>query len=182
MFDFLNAPLLGAVVGGVVGLIPALHRAFFNNTDEGGIFTAWLTVSLQTVGSVFVPLPVVIAGVSLYLSVKHARDHTSNGDSDDSNIPWGTTIFVLMIRFVVWPVMSIALIYGLVKETNVLGSDPMLWFTMMLMPTGPPAMKLITMVQISDAAEEDEHKIAKLLTVSLSKNVEEIRSMELMTK
>jgi hypothetical protein len=42
----------------------------------------------------------------------------------------------------------------------------MLWFTMMLMPTGPPAMKLITMVEVSDADEEDEHKIAKLLTVS----------------
>jgi hypothetical protein len=41
----------------------------------------------------------------------------------------------------------------------------MLWFTMMLMPTGPPAMKLITMVQVSDADEEEEHKIAKLLTV-----------------
>jgi hypothetical protein len=41
----------------------------------------------------------------------------------------------------------------------------MLWFTMMLMPTGPPAMKLIAMVEVSDADEEDEHKIAKLLTV-----------------
>jgi hypothetical protein len=44
----------------------------------------------------------------------------------------------------------------------------MLWFAMMLMPTGPPAMKLITMVEISDADEEDEHKIVKLLTVSIS--------------
>ena len=42
---------------------------------------------------------------------------------------------------------------------------PMLWFVMMLMPTGPPAMKLITKVQVSDADEEDEHKIAKILTV-----------------
>jgi len=166
ILDFLNAPLLGAVVGAVVGLVPVLHRAFFNDTDEGGIFTAWLTVSLQTVGSVFVPLPVVIAGVSLYLSVKHARTHTSRDESSASSIPWVTTIFVLMIRFAVWPVMSIASIYSLMKETNVLGSDPMLWFAMMLMPTGPPAMKLITMVQVSDAAEEDEHNIAKLLTVS----------------
>ena len=36
----------------------------------------------------------------------------------------------------------------------------------MLMPTGAPAMKLITMVEVSGAGEEDEHKIAKLLTVS----------------
>lgn len=35
----------------------------------------------------------------------------------------------------------------------------------MLMPTGAPAMKLITMVEVSGAGEEDEHKIAKLLTV-----------------
>ena len=166
LFDFLNAPILGASVGAVVGLVPALHRAFFNDTDEGGIFTAWLTVSLQTVGSVFVPLPVVIAGVSLYLAVKHARTHASSVDGQENSIPWATIIFVLVIRFVVWPVMSIALIYAVVKETDVLGSDPMLWFAMMLMPTGPPAMKLITMVQVSDAAEEDEHKIAKLLTVS----------------
>jgi len=34
--------------------------------------------------------------------------------------------------------------------------------------SGPPAMKLITMVEVSNADEEDEDKIAKLLTVSFS--------------
>lgn len=179
LFDFLNAPLIGAVVGAIVGLVPALHRAFFSDTDKGGIFTAWLTASLQTVGSVFVPLPVVIAGVSLYLSVKQARAEAARGESSGNGIAWGTTIFVLVIRFVLWPVLSIALIYGLVKETNVLGSDPMLWFTMMLMPTGPPAMKLITMVQVSGAGDEEEHKIAKLLTVSCAMS-RKIRDAELM--
>jgi hypothetical protein len=33
--------------------------------------------------------------------------------------------------------------------------------------SGPPAMKLITMVEVSNADEEDEDKIAKLLTVSV---------------
>ena len=36
----------------------------------------------------------------------------------------------------------------------------------MLMPTGPPAMKLITMVQVSDASIDDERRIAKILTIS----------------
>ncbi|KAL1844816.1 hypothetical protein VTK73DRAFT_1734 [Phialemonium thermophilum] len=40
----------------------------------------------------------------------------------------------------------------------------MLWFTMMMMPTGPPAMKLIAMVEASGAEKEDESSIAKLLT------------------
>jgi len=164
LYDFLNAPLIGAVLGAIIGLVPALHRSFFSDTEDGGIFSAWLTASLKNVGSVFVPLPVVVAGVSLYTSMQRVRNeenaHTSGGT------PWLTTMFILATRFVVWPVASIGLIYFLAKETNILGEDPMLWFTMMLMPTGPPAMKLIAMVEVSDADEEDEHKITKLLTVS----------------
>jgi len=162
LFDFLNAPLLGAVAGAVVGLVPVLHRAFFNEADEGGIFTAWLTASFETVGNVFVPLPVVIAGVSLYTSYSQAR-RASIAHPEAEN-QWGTTAFVLFVRFVLWSLASIAMVYGMAKA-GWLSNDPMLWFTMMLMPTGPPAMKLITLVQVSDAADEDEHKIAKLLTV-----------------
>jgi hypothetical protein len=162
LYDFLNAPLIGAVLGAIIGLVPALHRAFFSNTENGGIFTAWLTASWQNVGTIFVPLPVLIAGVSLYISIQKAREDGNN----EAATPWLTTFFVLVIRFALWPVISIAIIYALAKNTDILSEDPMLWFTMMLMPTGPPAMKLITMVQVSDADEEDEHKIAKLLTVS----------------
>lgn len=164
LFDFLNAPLLGAVVGAVVGLTPPLHRAFFNEADQGGIFTAWLTASLQNVGSVFVPLPVVIAGVSLYTSYTQAR--RASIAHPEAGVPWGTTLFVLFVRFVLWSGISISLVYVMIKA-GWLGDDPMLWFAMMLMPTGPSAMKLITMVQVSGAADKDEHKIAKLLTVSV---------------
>jgi hypothetical protein len=69
---------------------------------------------------------------------------------------------------VIWPIVSIGVVYLLATKTDILSTDPMLWFAMMLMPTGPPAMKLITLVEVSDADEEDEHKIAQLLTVSLT--------------
>lgn len=166
-YDFLNMPLLGAVVGAIIGLIPPVQRAFFNDTADGGIFTAWLTESFENVGRIFVPLPLVVAGVSLYMSQKAARE----GGSTANKTPLLVTTFVLVVRFVLWPVVSIAVIYALAKKTDILGNDPMLWFAMMLMPTGPPAMKLITMVQVSDADEEDEHKIAKILTVSTPLNV-----------
>jgi predicted permease len=162
LYDFLNAPLLSAVLGAIIGLVPALHRAFFASTDDGGIFTAWLTASLSNIGSVFVPLPVLIAGVSLYLSTQQPK----SDEDAKTRTPWLTTGFVLLVRFVLWPVVSIAVIYLLASRTAWLGDDPMLWFAMMLMPTGPPAMKLIAMVEVSDADEEDEHKLAKLLTVS----------------
>jgi hypothetical protein len=168
-FDFLNAPLLGAVAGAFVGLIPVLHRAFFFDTEDGGIFTAWLTASFRTIGSLFVPLPVLVAGVSLYAAyIKDKNEESGESQSESvAESTWATTTFVLVVRFIVWPVFSIGLVYLLITKTTILGSDPMLWFALMLMPTGPSAMKLITMVEVSDASEEDEHKIAKLLTVSI---------------
>ncbi|KAK5551408.1 hypothetical protein LTR46_010609 [Exophiala xenobiotica] len=181
--DFFNAPLLGAIVGAVIGLVPQLHRAFFNDTYQGGIFTAWLTSSWQSIGGLFVPLPVVVAGVSLYTAMRDARragaDTTDTTDTSNGGRPadadakstsklryWSTVTFIMVVRFVVWPAVSISVVYALATRTDILGSDPMLWFAMMLMPTGPPAMKLITLVQVSDADEADETNIAKLLTVS----------------
>ncbi|PSN72118.1 hypothetical protein BS50DRAFT_544479 [Corynespora cassiicola Philippines] len=165
-YDFLNAPLLGAFLGAIVGLSPPIHRAFFNSTNDGGIFTAWLTESWKSVGGLFVPLPLIVAGISLYTSYQDAKQGDGN---TRTTLPWLTTVFILVVRFAVWPVISIGVIYALVKnggKDGILGSDPMLWFAMMLMPTGPPAMKLITMVQVSDAGVDDERRMAKILTVS----------------
>ncbi|KAK1758944.1 auxin efflux carrier [Echria macrotheca] len=159
--DFFNAPLLGAIIGAILGLVPPLHRAFFNSPEHGGIFTAWLTASWKTIGSLFVPLPIVVAGVSLYRSMKDAKTNANS-----ARLPYWPLGFILMIRFVLWPVASISLIYLLVTRTTMLEPDPMLWFAMMLMPTGPTAMKVITLIQVSDAPPEDEITIAKLLTVS----------------
>lgn len=164
-YDFLNAPLLGAVLGVIIGLTPPLHRAFFDSTYNGGIFTAWLTESWKNVGSLFVPLPLIVAGISLYTSYQEEKQ---DGESRTS-VPKATTAFILVIRFIIWPLLSISVIYALVHKSGrdgILGSDPMLWFAMMLMPTGPPAMKLITMVQVSDAGVDDERRIAKILTIS----------------
>lgn len=160
--DFFNAPLLGALIGAVIGLIHPLHHAFFSDTSDGGIFTAWLTASLKNIGSLFVPLPVVVAGVSLYTAMNEARARGHFA----SAVPWLTVAYILAIRFILWPIVSIASIYGIASRTDVLGPDPMLWFAMMLMPTGPPAMKLITLVQISNSDPEDESSISKILTVS----------------
>jgi auxin efflux carrier family protein len=48
----------------------------------------------------------------------------------------------------------------------VLTDDLMLWFTMMLMPTGPPAMKLIAMAEASGADREEKMAISKIMAIS----------------
>ena len=161
LYDFCNAPLIGAVIGAIIGLTPPLHRAFFNDSFEGGIFTAWLTSSMQNAGVLFVSLQVVVVGVSLASSLRKMKRGEAGGQ-----LPWKAATFVLIIRFVVWPVISISVIWLLATKTQVLDADPILWFTMMLMPTGPPAMKLIAMADVNGADESEKMSIAKLLTLS----------------
>ncbi|KAK3290483.1 auxin efflux carrier [Chaetomium fimeti] len=162
ILDFFNTPLLGAIIGAVVGLVPQFHRAFFNNADNGGIFTAWLTSALKSIGGLFVTLPVVVAGITLFCSTKEARDNNES----TMNLPLGTTLYILFIRFIAWPAVSISTIYVLAANTSLLGSDPILWFCLMMMPTGPSAMKLITLVQVAEGSKESEKMTVRLLTIS----------------
>ena len=61
--------------------------------------------------------------------------------------------------------MSIPFIYALATKTGVLDNDPMLWFAMMLMPCGPPAMILVALSDVNGSPEEEKMAIAKLLEV-----------------
>ncbi|KAL1839882.1 hypothetical protein VTJ49DRAFT_1017 [Mycothermus thermophilus] len=163
ILDFFNAPLLGAIAGAIVGLVPFLHGAFFNSSDDGGIFAAWLTSSLKSVGELFVSLPVVVAGVTLFCSM---RDAKRNHESTVTSMPWGAVSYILFVRFVAWPLVSISAIYLLATRTGLLGTDPILWFCLGIMPCGPSAMKLITLVQVARGTPDTEKHISQLLTIS----------------
>ncbi|KAI4170439.1 MAG: hypothetical protein LQ343_004942 [Gyalolechia ehrenbergii] len=67
LYAFLNAPLVGAVIGATIGLTPPLHRAFFNEPQQGGIFKAWLTSCIRNVGNLFAALQVSIQRFSFPL-------------------------------------------------------------------------------------------------------------------
>ena len=130
IFDFFNAPLTGAIIGAVIGLTPPLHRLFFNDIDDGGYLKAWLTSSLKKVGELFVTLQVVVVGVSLSSSLRKMKR------GEDQGLPLLPVALVLFTRLVLWPVISIAIIWLLATRTSVLSNDPILWFCMMMMPAG----------------------------------------------
>ena len=160
-YAFLHAPLIGAVIGAIIGLAPPLHKAFFGDPENGGIFTAWLTDSVKQIGGLFAALQVVVVGVKLSSSMRKMK----RGE-DSGHVPWIPLIFVTIMRFIIWPAISIAFIYGLASRTNVLDADPILWYAMMLMPTGPPAMKLTALADVSGSNESEKMSIAKFLCVS----------------
>jgi hypothetical protein len=52
------------------------------------------------------------------------------------------------------------------SNTRWLGNDPVLWFVMMLLPTGPPATKLTGMADVSGTEEDEKTAVAEFIAVS----------------
>lgn len=61
--------------------------------------------------------------------------------------------------------ISISVIYALAKKTSILQDDPILWFSMMLMPCGPPAFVISGLADLAGVPESEEIEIAKSLTI-----------------
>jgi auxin efflux carrier family protein len=167
--DVFNEPTVGALLGLLIGVVPALHRAFFASSTSGGVFTPWLTASLVNIGQAFVPLQVFVVGVTLSQSFHQGHFSQNTATSGTPSRAWSTilsTLFILGFRFILWPLISLPLVYLLAVHTNVLGNDPILWFSLMLMPAGPPAMKLIAMANVGGAEESAKIAVARVLAVS----------------
>lgn len=161
LYSFVNAPLIGAIIGAIVGLAPPLHRLFFNSSDEGGYFNAWLTTSIKNIGDLFASTQIIVVGVKLSLSLRKMKRGEESG-----NMSWTSFGFITVVRFLLWPLISIPLIWALATKTSLLSSDPMLWFAMMLMPCGPPAMLLVALADVTGSPEKEKMAIAKFLTAS----------------
>ncbi|KAI4217956.1 MAG: hypothetical protein L6R36_009198 [Xanthoria steineri] len=161
LYGFLNAPLVGAVVGAVIGFTPPLHRAFFDDAQHGGFFKAWLTSCIQSVGKIFAALQVVVVGVKLGNCLRKMKRGEHSG-----TIQWQPSTIVLLMRFGILPVISIFVIYALATRTNLLPPDPMLLFTLMLMPAGPPATAISSLTDLNESKPEEKMAVSKFLIVA----------------
>ncbi|KAI1466827.1 uncharacterized protein F4812DRAFT_67971 [Daldinia caldariorum] len=81
-------------------------------------------------------------------------------------MPLGTVLSITFVRFILWPAISIPLIWALAAYTDILPNDPMLWWALMMMPIGPTAMKVLALADISGADQKIRMSVAKFLTLS----------------
>lgn len=114
-YSFANAPLLGAVVGAIIGLTPSLHKLFFNHSNHGGYFNAWLTTSIKNVGDLFASLQIIVVGVKLSQGLRKMKKGEESGD-----VPWLSMAFVTFVRFLFWPLLvPVKAIFDVSQEANV---------------------------------------------------------------
>jgi predicted permease len=97
-WQFANAPLLGAIVGAIIGLTPPLHKLFFNNSNEGGYFNAWLTTSIKNIGDLFASMQIIVVGVKLSQSMLRMKRGEESGEVAKKSLA-----LVTVIRFIIWP-------------------------------------------------------------------------------
>jgi predicted permease len=98
VYNFMTPPLIGALIGGVIGLAPPLHTLFFADSNEGGYFNAWLTQSVKNVGQLFVTLQVVVVGVKLAQALRKEK----RGE-DTGKLNWKPVAIVSVVRYIIWP-------------------------------------------------------------------------------
>lgn len=99
VYNFMTPPLIGAIIGGVIGLAPPLHTLFFANSTEGGYLNAWLMQSIKNVGQLFVTLQVIVVGVKLAQALRKEK----RGE-DCGNLNWLPVTIVAVVRYMIWPV------------------------------------------------------------------------------
>ncbi|KAF9009476.1 hypothetical protein BDQ17DRAFT_1397775 [Cyathus striatus] len=153
IFSLLNPTLWGAVLAIFIGLVPPLHKAFFADTLNGGYLNAWLTESLRNIGDLFTALQMYVCRW-----FKPFRLSQTSAICPFPKPGKAGLAFVFFIRFMFWTLVSIPFIYLLAAKTSILSNDPMLWFSMMLMPVGPPAMILSTLVEVSADKGKDTNE------------------------
>lgn len=97
-WQFANAPLLGATIGAIIGLTPALHKLFFSPSNEGGYLNAWMTTAIKNVGELFATMQIIVVGVKLSQSMLRMKHGEDSGE-----VPKVSLVLVALVRFIVWP-------------------------------------------------------------------------------
>ncbi|EKM77880.1 hypothetical protein AGABI1DRAFT_60805 [Agaricus bisporus var. burnettii JB137-S8] len=152
-----NPTTWGGVLAAIFGLIPFLHQAAFAPSNQGGFLNAWFTSTLRNIGGLFNGMEMFVVGSKLSDSLD-VPPHIP-----PPRPPRNAVIVIMITRFLVSALMSIGIIYLLAVKTNLLGHDPVLWWSMMLMPIGPPALVLVVLQEVTGVEQRGKMMMARVL-------------------
>lgn len=146
VLSVISAPLSGAIIALVIGITPPLHRLAF---DEEGVFYNTVTESVQNLGELYVTLQMFIVGAEL-ATIPNAFPGV---------LP---TSWAMFTRFIVMPAVSLLFVWATAGRGWYV-NDELVWFILVLMPSGPSAMLLASIAELVDV---DQGPIASYLTIS----------------
>lgn len=129
--EIMNPPLYAALFALIIGTIPFLKGIFFG-VDAPLYF---LTRTAEQLGTISVPLTLLTLG---------AQVKTLPSENGKELVP--QILYVMLSRFVIMPIIgTIIVVYTL----DYFLVDPMFWFILMSMSSGPPAVNCMNLAQIT---------------------------------
>ncbi|EPQ51530.1 hypothetical protein GLOTRDRAFT_108071 [Gloeophyllum trabeum ATCC 11539] len=150
-FQWINPPLIGAGMALVLGITPFLHRMLLDK--DGPLYTT-LTQAIENLGSLFVVLQMFLLGANLHL--------LPTSTSSDGTKFVTSTLSTLAIRYLIMPVLSVLFVWFTARQGWYI-ADQLTWFILMLIPSGPSAMMLISLAEMVGV---DEGDVSTFLCVS----------------
>lgn len=76
-------------------------------------------------------------------------------------------LWLVGLRFLLMPILTTSILYILLSRTTLLGTDPTLWFAFAIIATGPPAIRIAALIDMSGLSERAQQAVARLLAVRL---------------
>jgi predicted permease len=174
----LSPPVIGSILGVVVGGVPILQRAFFG----GGIATP-LTGALQTLGTAYLPAAILVLAGSLVkkqpattTATTATTTVTTTGTNGAAAVPKTApsvkaVVAIFMSRFLLAPLLSLGLLQSFVAA-GILGpagtrARAVVSFVLLMEGCMPPAQNSVIMLQL-EGLKERASTMAKLLTLMYS--------------
>ncbi|RIA92466.1 auxin efflux carrier [Glomus cerebriforme] len=130
--EIMNPPLYAAIIALIIGTVPFLKGIFFG--VDAPLY-ATLTRTVEQLGKISVPLTLLTLG---------AQVKTLPSGNTREIIP--QISYVMLCRFAIMPIIgTIIIIYT--KDYYL--ADPMFWFILMSMSSGPPAVNCMNLAQLT---------------------------------
>lgn len=169
----LSPPVIGSILGVLVGSVPPLQKAFF-----GGFCTP-LFGALRTLGTAYLPAAILVLSGSLVGAKKAPAPATATDaatvNGGDKAAPTGPSlkamVSIFVSRFMLAPVLS----FGLLRTMTSLGllgpagtrARAVVSFVILMEGCMPPAQNSVIMLQL-EGLKERASVMAKLLTLMYS--------------
>ncbi|CAG8503323.1 7605_t:CDS:1 [Diversispora eburnea] len=135
----MNPPLYAAILALIIGITRPLKVIFFGDNAPLAVFTQ----SIEYIGTITIPLTLMALGAQL----ANLPTRSKGGKSLFPSIG-----YILICRFLVMPLIGIILV---LLTKNWFVQDPMLWFILMLLASGPTAVNCLNLAYLNKSFEEE---------------------------
>ncbi|RIB03082.1 auxin efflux carrier [Gigaspora rosea] len=136
-YGFMNPPLMASIAALFVGIIAPLKNLFFS--DQAPLFV--IRHTMEFIASITIPLMLISLGAQL-----------QNLPRSKAKEMFTSISYVMFCRYLIMPIIGVIMI---ISTKSLYINDPMLWFILMMIASGPTAISCINLVQLTGNFEEE---------------------------